>query len=105
MLTSINSQIQKAEGECLLNKRECVGLKKRLKIAEKQQNQFAVDMCNNDKVRQQLEEELSLTKDKYEAQIALMSEHLCAMNDKLVNLNEENQTLKMDTPKQSRKMW
>ncbi|KAL5254032.1 hypothetical protein ACHWQZ_G013705 [Mnemiopsis leidyi] len=97
--------IQKAESECILNKRECVGLKKRLLVAEKQYNQFAVDMCNNDKARQQLEEELSLTKDKYEAQIALMSEHLCAMNDKLVNLNEENQTLKMDTPKQNRKKW
>ncbi|XP_063682206.1 protein phosphatase 1 regulatory subunit 21-like isoform X1 [Bolinopsis microptera] len=104
----INEQIetiQKAEGECILNKRECIGLKKRLHIAEKQHNQFAVDMCNNDKVRQQLEEELTLTKDKYEAQIALMSEHLCAMNDKLVNLNEENQTLKLDTPKQGRKKW
>lgn len=62
-------------------------------------------MCNNDRQKKILEDELALTKDKYESQIALMSEHLCAMNDKLVNLNEENQTLKMDTPKQSRKKW
>ena len=62
-------------------------------------------MCNNDKTKKHVEEELALTKEKYEKQIALMSEHLCAMNDKLVNLNEENQTLKMDTPKQTRKKW
>lgn len=98
-------QIQKAEGECLLYKKECIGLKKRIQISEKQQNQTAIDICNSDKSRKQLDEELALTKDKYESQLALMSEHLCAMNDKLVNLNEENQSLKMDTPKQSKKKW
>lgn len=86
-------------------KRECTGLKKRIHISEKQQNILAVEVCNADKLKHQLEEELTLTKDKYESQIALMSEHLCAMNDKLVNLNEENLTLKMDTPKQNRKRW
>jgi len=99
--------VQKTEGECLLFKKECLSLKKRLHVSEKHQNQAAIDIGNNDMQKKRLEEELSLTKDKYESQIALMSEHLCAMNDKLVNLDEENQKLKMETPKQGRntKKW
>eukprot|EP00116_Pleurobrachia_bachei_P017390 sb/3477652/ len=91
-------QIQKAEGECLKFKRESLNQKKRLFLAEKQHNQASIDMCNTDKIRKRLEEELSLTKDKYESQIALMSEHLCALNDKIETLTERNQQLRAEPP-------
>jgi len=86
--------MQKSEGCLLMYRKECKNFKKRLLATEKQQNHLAIEIGNSDQRKHALEEELKLTKDKYDGQIALMSEHLCGMNDKLVQLNEENNQLR-----------
>ena len=50
-----NLQVQRTEGDCLLFKKECISLKKRLHVSERQQNQAAIDMGNNDMQKKHLD--------------------------------------------------
>ena len=103
-LVELTTQLQVADSKAVLFHSECQNLFKRLQLSLNSQNKSKEDLTNAMSRITELEDEVSTTKNSYQVQLDMMSDHLCGMSEKLTSQKDEIDALKTGKNKKG-KNW
>jgi protein phosphatase 1 regulatory subunit 21 len=93
-ISKLTMQLQQADSKAVNYEAECRALHKHLYLSERSKDKLAAELESGQERIQKLEEELTMTTHSYKAQLSMMSEHLCGLNDKLTSKQDEIDALK-----------
>eukprot|EP00118_Oscarella_pearsei_P024070 m.297754 g.297754 ORF g.297754 m.297754 type:complete len:580 (+) comp40775_c1_seq27:1376-3115(+) len=101
-IIDITRQFQETDSKSVHLEAECRALHKHLALSEKTKDRLATEVDGGHEKIQKLEDELQTTTHSYEAQLSMMSDHLCTLNDKLTAQRDEIEELKVTKGKKKR---
>ncbi|XP_013411783.1 protein phosphatase 1 regulatory subunit 21 [Lingula anatina] len=88
-IDQLTSQLQMADSKAVQVHAECKALHKRLSLAEKAKVKTQEEIRTANQSVTQLKDELQTTTKNYESQLSTMSDHLAAMNERLMQQQDE----------------
>ncbi|XP_062507096.1 protein phosphatase 1 regulatory subunit 21-like [Corticium candelabrum] len=94
-ISELTMQLQHSDAKAVNYEAECRALHKHLHLSERAKDKLAAELELSQERIQKLEDELTTTSHSYDAQLSMMSDHLCGLNDKLTSQQDEIDVLKM----------
>jgi protein phosphatase 1 regulatory subunit 21 len=90
-VAELSSQVQQSDSKVTFLDAECQSLQKQLVSCWKAKARLELDLEESSIMVSRLEDEIKTLSSNYENQISVMSDHLCSLNEQLMNKHEEPQ--------------
>lgn len=103
-MSELTTKLQVADSKAVLFHSECQSVFKRLQLSLESQNKIKEDLAKTLSRVTELEDEVSTTKNSYQTQLDMMSDHLCGMSEKLTFQKDQIDALKTGKGKKG-KNW